>query len=150
MTTRADLVTYDKDGQLALVVEVKNKTGTSSVWAANMRRNILAHGLLPNMKFFLLALPDRFYLWRSPNNTPEIRQPDYEIDSTLFLEPYYKQLGLLPSGLGGASFELVIASWVSQLTQIDRTSIPQGLEWLEESGLFDVLVGGRVVSEAAI
>ena len=45
MKFKADMVVYDRAGQLALVVEAKNKLGTSSDWAAKMRRNMLAHGL---------------------------------------------------------------------------------------------------------
>ncbi len=43
MATIADLVAYDQEGNLALIVESKGRTHTSSDWATTMRHNILAH-----------------------------------------------------------------------------------------------------------
>ena len=106
MQHTADIAAYDTDGQLVLVVETKNKLGTSSVWAAKMRRNILAHGLLPKTRFFLLALPDRFYLWRDVSIIPELAEPNYEIDSAPFLQPYYDRAGILPEKLSSESNEI--------------------------------------------
>ncbi len=65
MSTRWDLAVYDSQHQLVLVVEVKSIAGASPEWAARLRRNILAHGTFPNAPFFLVALPDRFYLRNS-------------------------------------------------------------------------------------
>jgi hypothetical protein len=57
-----DLSVDNRDGQLALVVEVKRKTNASPEWAAKLRRNILAHGTFPKAPYFLMVFPDKFYL----------------------------------------------------------------------------------------
>ncbi len=44
MASGWDLAVNNRNGQLALVVEVKCKTNVSQEWAAKLRRNILAHG----------------------------------------------------------------------------------------------------------
>lgn len=46
MPARWDIATYDRDKQLALVVEVKSKLNTTPEWAAQFRRNLLAHDIL--------------------------------------------------------------------------------------------------------
>src|SRR6516164_7075471 len=64
MSTRWDLTAYNRDSQLVLVVEVKSKLDATPKWAAQLRRNILAHGTFPNAPYFLMVFPDRFYLWK--------------------------------------------------------------------------------------
>lgn len=149
---RADLVAYDKDGQLAVVVEVKNKAGTTKEWAAKMRRNIYAHGFWPKARYFLLALPDRFYLWKNAGNAPEIKEPDYEIDAKQVLQPYYERTGFSMENLSGASFELLIASWLNEIMQGDVAPhiVQQNKEWLVDSGLLEALEQGQLAPEAEI
>jgi len=48
----ADMAVQGKDQHLQLLVEAKNKRGTSKIWAAKMRRNMYAHDLLPETPFF--------------------------------------------------------------------------------------------------
>lgn len=48
-----DLAVENRNGQLTLVVEVKCKTHTSPQWAAQLRRNIFAHGTFPKAPYFL-------------------------------------------------------------------------------------------------
>src|ERR1017187_7819118 len=59
-----DFVAYDRDGGVLLLAEAKSRHGTSQDWAAGLRRNMLAHGLLPWAKYFLIATPERMYLWK--------------------------------------------------------------------------------------
>ena len=147
---RADLVAYDKDGQLVVVVEVKNKTGTSRQWSVQMRRNIYAHGFWPKTRYFLLVLPDRFYLWKNAPNTPEVVEPDYELDALVLLKPYYERSGLSPEDLSGAGFELLVASWLSELMQTGVALSADQQSWLVDSGLLEAISGGRLISEAEI
>lgn len=151
MRQYADILAFDRNGQLALIAEVKNKRGTSGEWAAKMRRNMYAHGLLPDTPFFLLALPDRFYLWKNGGEDAEILEPTQQVDPRPFLQPYYEQTGVGADGLTGKGFELIVSSW---LNQVLRARSPQdlpdgGRDWLIGSGLFDRLAGGHLELEAA-
>ena len=149
---QADLMAYDKNGQLSVLVEVKKKLGTSSEWAAKMRRNLFAHGSLPKTPYFLLALPDRFYLWKNDGNAQEIIQPSYEIDATPFLKPLFERFGLSPEDLSGISFELVIASWFDELMLGDATAsnLQPNRDWLIDSGLLEAIKESRLVFGAEI
>lgn len=142
---------YDKNGQLALVVETKNKLSTSSNWAAKMRRNMLAHGLMPDTRFFLLALPDRFYLWKDAGIRPELVPPTYEINPEPFLQSYFNGTGISLDSLTGESFELIISSWLSNLLQADVPPFElEGQDWLIDSGLFETIKHGHLAAQVAV
>ena len=151
MKFNADMAIYDKTGQLVLVVEAKNKLDTSSIWAAKMRRNMMAHGLMPNASYFLLALPDRFYLWKDAGVVPERVTPDYEIDPRPFLHSHYNGTDISLNSLTGKSFELVISSWLNKLLQNDILPPElQGQDWLVDSGLFEAIKLGRLAPQVAV
>ncbi|HEY9711352.1 MAG TPA: hypothetical protein V6D48_24295 [Oculatellaceae cyanobacterium] len=151
MKQYADIVVFDKYGQLVLIAEVKSKPGTSSDWAKKMRRNMYAHGLLPDAPFFLLALPDRFYLWKNAHKTLEPLEPTEQIDPTAFLQPYYKRSGISPNDISGDSFELVVVAWLNQVLSVDNPQdlLQENQDWLVSSGLFDCMRGGHLVLAAA-
>lgn len=152
MRNSADVSIYDARGQLAMLVEVKNKLGTSREWAAKIRRNIAAHDLLPRVKYFLLALPDHFYLWKDVEPTPEEVIPTYDVNPAPFLQPYYEKIGLPPEKLSRTSFEMILTSWLGEMQQID--TVPNHLpletwQWLQESGVLDTIRAGRIAFEEA-
>ncbi|MFQ5632367.1 MAG: hypothetical protein ACE5I1_26655 [bacterium] len=153
MNKVADIATYDAYGQLTLLVEIKSKIGTTSEWASRLRRNILSHGYFPNVKFFLVALPDRFYLWKDAGNTPEIVNPNYEIDPKPFLRPYFEQSGIAPEKISKPGFDIIIFSWLAELS---RSAAEEGSgkqvskNWLVESGLLDAIRKGRVRTEMVV
>lgn len=149
MSQIADLVAYSPDGQITLIVEVKSKIDTSRPWATRMRRNMLAHGVVPDSRFLLLALPDRLYLWKDISNTPELVEPTYELDATPFFQPYYERANISPDNLSGQSFELIVTSWLNELIQSGiPTNIPEiHRQVLQESGLLEALKGASLAVE---
>ncbi len=151
MRQYADILAFDKNGQLALVAEVKNKLGTSSDWAAKMRRNMFAHGSVPNAPFFLLALPDSFYLWENTDRTLEIVEPTQKVNPKPFLQHLFGLTDSSYRNLTGKSFELVVTSWLNQVLQAQRPEdlLEDNQDWLLSSGLFEKLTGGHLALEAA-
>ncbi len=148
----ADIAVYGKDKRLQLLVEVKSKHGTSSSWAALMRRNMYAHGLLPETRFFLLALSDKFYLWKDSGILIEAIEPSYEINPLSFLEPYYRKANVSPSHIAGASLELIITSWLTQIITVPSIDLlaRDYKDWLIDSGLFDAIQGGYIESSILV
>ncbi len=146
----ADILAFDKTGQLALVVEVKNKRGTSSDWAAEMRRNLFAHGLLPNAPYFLLALPDTFYLWKNTGNTSDAVAPTQKVNPQPFLQPYFGSSDMTSNDLTGGSFDLIVTSWLNQVIRAQNTQelVNENQDWLISSGLYNQLAGGHLALEA--
>lgn len=151
MIPRMDLTLYDRDGRLTAVVEVKNKVGTSRAWAAKLRRNIVAHGRLGAVDFFLLVTPDRLYLWKGISGQPTAVEPSYEIDAQPLLEPYFRAAEVDPADVSGSAFELVVAAWLGDLVRLagSRENLAEQAKWLVESGFLDAVRNGRVEYQTA-
>lgn len=152
MSPIADIVAYNPAGQLALVVEVKGRTDRSRSWAMQMRRNLMAHGAVPNSQFLLLALPDRLYLWKDAGNSTEPIEPTYELDATPFFQPYFTSAGYSPEQLTAQSFELIVASWLNELIRagVPASAPEEQRRVLQESGLIEAIRGGSVAVEARV
>ncbi len=115
-----DLLVENRGGQPTLIVEVKQKLNVSSEWAAQFYRNILVHnsGILPRAPYFLMAFPDRFYLWINHTNSysySELIEPSYTIDAEPILRPYLQGMGRTAGEMGKQSLELMIISWLGKI-----------------------------------
>jgi hypothetical protein len=142
-----DIGVYGQDGRLVLVVEVKAGTGISLDSAAGLRTNLLAHGLLSDAPYFLLASPRNLLLWKS--ETPANGPADFMASADPVLRDY------LPTrtGQGGTfrseSLQLAMLSWLGDLASAVRTpdlsSEPDRM--IVDSGLYDAIHFGEVKSE---
>ncbi len=152
MSSRADIVVSAPDERVQLVAEVKNKRGASAEWSAQMRRNLLVHGVIPNAPFFLLVTPDRFYLWKDGKNVQDAVPPDYEVESAKILASYIERLGIPLAELSEPSLELLVTSWLHDLIDFDLAPEEAGPahHWLFTSGLYKALKQGSVATEVAI
>ncbi|MFN2453249.1 MAG: hypothetical protein ABR577_03415 [Pyrinomonadaceae bacterium] len=151
MIRQADISVFSPDDKLQLIVEVKNKQGASPDWAANMRRNLFVHSVVPTTPFFLLALPDRFYLWKNANPV-EVVPPDYEIDPRPILRAYTDTHEHYLDKLSGYGLELIINSWLNDLlnTNLTGETAEPYEKWLFDSGLYDAIQHGSVRTEATV
>jgi hypothetical protein len=152
MRTFADVAAYDKDGQLALIVEAKSRLHTTAEWAAQMRRNLFAHGIVPKSSYFMLAMPDNLYLWRGKEMAAEPAKPDYVISPEPLFRRYLDSVNVNSLKLSERSLEILVNSWISDLIQ---SGLPDDLPEpqrtiLAESGLVDAIRGGRIVLEELI
>jgi hypothetical protein len=145
-----DLAIYNRDGQLALVAEIKTKLNASPEWAVQFRYNILAHGTFPKAPYFLMAFPDRFYLWTDADIRLDQSEPTYVIDARPILQPYFERAGVTAEQISGQSLELIIAAWLGEVIHLDQplTDIDESQQWLIESGLSAAIFRGRFAHEA--
>lgn len=149
MSARWDLAVYDRNDQLVLVVEVKNKLQASPEWAARLRRNIFAHGTFPNAPYFLMVFPDQFYLWTNNDTNNGNVPPSYTIDARPIFQPYFEQSGVTPDQISGQSLELIIASWLGELihSEVMSEQVKTTQPWLVHSGLYAAVAQGRLGHE---
>ena len=132
-----DFIAYGADGSVVLLAEAKSRYGTSKTWAAKLRRNMLAHGVLPRAKYFLIATPERIYGW-GPDSAPDGEiLPHFTADAQSVLGPYFARLKQDPANITPEGFEVLLLNW---LTDIARSSeyppeIASTLRSLPESGL---------------
>jgi hypothetical protein len=150
MTATADFEVRSPTNGTQLVVEAKNKVHASADWAARMRRNLFAHISVPSSRYFLLALPQRFYLWKDAEPHQAV-PPDYEIDASELLKPYLKNVSTPLSELSEGSFELIIRKWLEDLINSDRdaSAVDRSGSWLVESGLYDAIKHGFIKTQTS-
>lgn len=143
-----DIAAYSPEGELQLVVEVKASKGVSEDWGGKLRRNMAVHGLVPDTKFFLLALHSYFYLWLDAQSL-EITAADYKVPTKDVLQPYLLEVN--SEGLTGQSLELLIMAWLRDLMNSDLTRESAGskLSWLFDSGLYECIHHGSLSSQVA-
>ena len=116
LETRAiDFVGYNKRGEIVLLAEAKSRAGTPDTWASQLRRNILAHGELPQARFFLIATPDRIYIWKQEGPDDAEAPPSAIVDAQVALGSYFENLGRAGSQMGPQEFEFLIQSWLTDL-----------------------------------
>ena len=149
MRNAIDLAAYDKHGQLALVVETKSRLHTSPDWATRMRKNLLAHGIVPKSEYFMLAMPDNLYLWRKSQVDDEITGPDFIIDARPLFKKYLDVAAAGTATLSDQSLEILVGSWIRDLM---ARGIPDDLPepqrgMLLSSGLIEAIKGGHVAQE---
>lgn len=151
MQPQADLTLYDRDGRPTAVVEIKNKMGTGREWAAQLRRNILAHGDFRSVEYFLLATPDRLYLWRGAGGKAVPGDPTFEIDAHPYLQPYFARARVDPATVSRQAFELIVGSWLADLMRSDSRTEKRESEqsWLVDSGFLSAVSNGRVEYDLA-
>ncbi|HZT31429.1 MAG TPA: hypothetical protein VFA33_16185 [Bryobacteraceae bacterium] len=149
-TKEVDLVAYDHLGQPILLAEVKSTHRASDQWAARFRRNLLAHGTLPRAPFFLIATPDHMYFWRQEDPTSKEEPPQFIMDATQELKPYFERFNQSPEKTGGRALELILFSWLLDLAQSGQSRAKQdpSIRWLSESGLLEALRSARIESSA--
>jgi hypothetical protein len=148
MSSRADIIAVDATGGSILVVEAKDRLRVSTDWAAKLRRNLITHGIVGKAKYFLLATPDRFFLWKNGSDISSEVPPTIESDASELLAPYFAAAGITPETVSGHSFELIVGAWLRDLLASDAlpNDVHQKYPWL--AGLLDDLKGGHVAYEA--
>ena len=151
-TQRVDIAVRSADGRLQLVIEVKNRAGADAAWAAETRRNLALHPAIAAAPFFLLALPDHFYLWHNVSHPQDLVMPDYDVDPAPLLAPYVGEGLHVLVGLSGAGLRLAVSAWISGLVSfgLDQDLMPLHYQWLLDSGLYDAIKGGTASVQALL
>ncbi len=146
---RIDLAVYDRFQRLILTVEAKKKFGVTTKWAAQTRRNLVAHGFYPLASYFLLATPEKFFLWTSERNNLEETLPNFVEDAKEHLKPHLDELGFDIREIDGYVFEQVVAHWLKYdiMYPIENVAKPK---WLFESGLSEKILRGNLSVEAVV
>lgn len=146
---KVDLAVYDRFQKLILVVEAKKRNNVSEKWAAQTRRNLVAHGFYPLDSYFLLATPEKFFLWTPHQNRIDETLPNFIENAESQLKPHLNELGFKLSNIDEYTFEQIVAQWLKYdvMYPIKNNSSPK---WLLESGLSEKILHGRLLTEAVV
>jgi hypothetical protein len=169
ITGGADVTVLDREGRPVLVAEAKSRFDTSGAWASGTFRNLYAHGSIPDVPFFLLALPDSFYLWRDPGQKalaafasgrtsvlgdPEV-PPDHAVPAWQIVRPYLGRPGGRdpdPQEVSSYAMGMALNAFIADVLNardLNREDAPPELRWLFDSGLYDAIRGGSFAGAVA-
>jgi hypothetical protein len=152
MDAAIDFVIFDETDAPVLLVESKSRCNRSADWASRMRRNLVRHGSLPSAPFFMIVLPDRIFLWKDSNSSEISGAPSRIIDASPIFDPYFDRAGVKKDTISGASFELIVGTWLNRLvhdsSDLDTKISYKPNHWIVESGLLPSIQNGRVQQQA--
>ena len=104
-----------------------------------MWKNLKAYGQLNPANFFLLALPDKFYLWAGAPSGDVA--PSFVIEPA-FLAEYFKRIDVASDEITNTGFEMIVWNWLSDVA--DHPEAWEPLDWLSASGLLKAIQEGSV------
>lgn len=147
----ADLAIYDRRGRLNTAVDIRAVRGTTTEWAAELRRNLLSHGDSPLQEahYFLIVTPERIYLWEDVGDVVEAIPPTHEYDAKALLAPYFARTRFTPGTVSGYAFELLVGDWVSDLLRIADGYQQPAPDWARDSEWLESMRNGRWEFEPA-
>jgi hypothetical protein len=110
----ADLIVTDNSGARRAAIEVKGGSGTSALWARDLRANLLQASRLPVADYFVIVTPEEMYLW--PQEAPPGAEPTVVAigDS---LKRYLKSTQLAPHTIGPQSLEILVGWWLRDVSR---------------------------------
>jgi hypothetical protein len=147
----ADIAVFSKDRRPVLVVEVKDSSMYSTAeLAAGLRRSLMAHHLLPDVPFFMLATPIQIFLWRGAAHPGAY--PTYSSATKPVLDSYGSRHTNREKPVRGGALEIVMFSWLSDLASGARALSPDSAvdRMLLESGLYEQIQGGAADFEVKL
>lgn len=140
---RSDLEIYNRRHQLVLNVEIKKMLGVSKEWATQLRRNILEHGAYPSAPYFLIATPDRFFLWVEKDSPEPSVAPDYVENVADQLVPFFSEFATSPSEVSGFLFEQIVLRWLKSIMYPGFDDPAKAIPvWVSSSGLDQAILQG--------
>ena len=154
MMGSADIAVQDREGRPVLIVEAKSRfDAAGEKWAARTFRNLYAHGSVPGVPYFLLALPEAFYLWKDPGRRAleafadghrEEVAPDYAVPAWGIVRPYLGGRYVPPEEVSTYAMKIIMGAFLADVLNSDlsRDEAPDGLKWLYDTGLYDAMRGG--------
>ena len=150
MPSQSDLVAFSPKGHLVLIVECKGGMDASPRAAARFRRNLLAHGLIPPVPYYMLAYPGTLFVWKQ--STPAEAEADFKASTGSILEHYALGVADPTAGIAGSTLEIVLYSWLGDLTSGLRK--PRGDSdadaMLVRAGIYDEIRNGKISSRLAL
>jgi hypothetical protein len=150
-TAPADIAVFSKDRRPVLIVEVRDSDVHSTAEsAAGLRRSLLAHHLLPDAPFFMLATRIQLFLWRGDAHSNAY--PWYSAAARSVLDSYGSRHANRGKPFRGGALEIVMFSWLSDLASGVRAPSPdsEADRVLLESGLYEQIRGGTADFEVML
>ncbi len=167
MRQQIDIAACSPNGEIQLVAEVKNKLNSSANWAKKVYNRAINNSVVSNAPYFMLALPDQFYLWKRNENFAQTIEPHFALNPQKFIKPYLAAKSLKINDVGVVvedefrnepysviekhyRFQTIVKEWLSDIITLN-SELPDELRYfLVSSGLYEKIRNGFVEVEAII
>jgi hypothetical protein len=148
---QADVIILGRDNSLQLIVEAKNRLNTPAQWAIEYRRNLFKYDAIEDSPFFMVAFPDKIFLWKNSRHTNPLAHPDYEVDATKMLSAYVGGDTERLHRLANPIFKFLVDAWLGGVISfgIENREDRADYDWMVESGLYEAIRDGEIEYEAA-
>jgi hypothetical protein len=146
MRPTADFVVRSVDGMPKLAVEVKAIKNANPGWAAAFRRNLFDHAAIPLTPYFLVALSDRFYLWKDAPR--EAVPPLIDVPAKDVLAAQLNGFKIPLDELSAEGLKNLVSYWLYAVITGNEASwarTPATVK-LIEAGLYEAIKGGFIDS----
>lgn len=147
MNAVTDIFVSSPDGRPIAAVEVKNPQNLSRDVASEVRRNLLAHGLISQVPYFLLLSQDSGFLWERAEHNGLNAPPTYEFSMSKIVSRYWPGTNL-KERLSGSQLELIVLQWLLSLTSLPQEAYAEPEKSLARSGFLESMRGATVLAEA--
>lgn len=149
---RADVVAYNSEGKVALIVEAKYITNkcSSDRQAIQIRRNLIVHRGVPSVPYFMVTFPDYFYLWtQSDLDADSLDRPaDIKIEAKDIVSQYANVMGVNFEEMTPLEFERLVYLWLKDISSGENNiTIPNKLA---ETNFITAISKGSIALEAAL
>lgn len=147
MSFRTDVLVLDARDTPVAAIEVKNRPNLGAPEATIIRRNLFAHRLIAPVDYFLLVSQDVGYLWGPGKREAIDAEPDLSFPMCAVVERYSVE----PTASGrlfNSQLELLVSSWIQELTSPGSRAEGEPELSLERAGFTSAVRCGKVATEA--
>jgi hypothetical protein len=143
MSSNWDLVAYNRNKQMTLIAEFKSAQEIDAKWVTEYRDNLLTYADLPSVPFFLVAMPEKGYLWHNNNQENNI-PPTHIINLIPILKSHSQQR------LNKTNLEMFFTAWLFQRIHQPIEEIPTEERWIIDTGLYEAIKGGIIEEDGLL
>lgn len=147
MQYKADIVVRSSNGSILAVVEIKNRQEMDAEIASWFRRNMIAHGLLTEIPYFLLLSQEYGYLWYDSRDSNAL--PTIEFSMVGVVSRYFPSRDTTRR-LSGEQLELLTIQWLTDLSTAMRTDSEYPESTLAATGFLASMRGASILVEAPV
>ncbi len=143
----SDIAIHGNDGRLVAAVEVKNRAELPPAIATALRRNLVSHGAITSVPYFMLVSQDRGFLWLDKGEDDLEAAPSLEFSMKPVLARYLPRR--FKGRLRDQELEWVVYSWLTDLREGDAPPTLDPDRALAASGFIEAIRGGSVARQIA-
>jgi hypothetical protein len=129
-------------------IEIKNMKDVYEEDAINQRRNMIAHGMLNNVPYFIFLTQERGFLWK--NDMGMESPPLVKFSMKNVLKNYLSEL-TAETRFKESELELIVRQWLFSLAQNGKLKNGKDPEkTLSQTGFLDSIQNALIYSEVTV